>query len=77
MNDHKIFADPLKVEDVGDCYFYHTMEIPGYGLLRGDWDLRRGVDDYLGNVEFTGKRVLELVQRAVFSLSRWKSAAPR
>jgi SAM-dependent methyltransferase len=60
MNDDRIFAAPEKVEDVADCYFYHTMELPGYGLINGDWDLRRGVDNYLGKVEFTGKRVLEI-----------------
>jgi hypothetical protein len=60
MNDDKIFAAPEKVEDVADCYFYHTMELPGYGVINGDWDLRRGVDDYLGNVMFAAKRVLEI-----------------
>jgi SAM-dependent methyltransferase len=60
MNDDKIFAAPEKVEDVADCYFYHTMELPGYGVINGDWDLRRGVHDYLGNVTFAGKRVLEI-----------------
>jgi SAM-dependent methyltransferase len=60
MNDNKIFAAPEKVEDVADCYFYHTMELPGYGVIKGDWDLRHGVDDYLGNVTFAGKRVLEI-----------------
>ena len=28
--------------------------------MNGDWDLRRGVDDYLGKVVFAGKRVLEI-----------------
>lgn len=60
MNDDKIFAAPEKVEDVADCYFYHTMELPGYGVINGDWDLRHGVDDYLGKVTFAGKRVLEI-----------------
>jgi SAM-dependent methyltransferase len=60
MNDNKIFAEPLKVEDIGDCYFYHTMELPGYGVMNGDWDLRRGVGDYLGKVVFAGQRVLEI-----------------
>jgi SAM-dependent methyltransferase len=55
-----IFAAPLKVEEVADCYFYHTMELPGYGVMNGDWDLRRGVDDYLGKVAFAGQRVLEI-----------------
>jgi len=56
----KIFADPVKVADTGDCYFYHTVELPSHGVINGDWDLRRGVDNYLGNVAFAGQRVLEI-----------------
>jgi SAM-dependent methyltransferase len=59
-SDDKIFAEPLKVENVADCYFYHTMELPGHGVMNGDWDLRPAVDDYLGKVGFTGRRVLEI-----------------
>ncbi len=61
VSDENIFAVPLKVEDVADCYFYHTMELPGYGVIEGrDWDLRGGVDEYLGKVDFAGQRVLEI-----------------
>ena len=56
----EIFATPLKVEDPADGGFYHTMEIPGHGLVTGQWDLRDGVDDYLGKVAFAGQRVLEI-----------------
>ena len=59
-SNDKIFAVPQKVEDVADCYFYHTVELPGYGVITGDWDLRHGVDDYLGKVAFAGQRVLEI-----------------
>ncbi len=61
MTDEKIFATPRKVKDVADCYFYHTMELPGRGVIEGrDWDLRGRVDEYLGNVDFAGHRVLEI-----------------
>ena len=61
MSDANIFATPRKVEDVVDCYFYHTMELPGRGVIEGrDWDLRGRVDEYLGNVNFAGQRVLEI-----------------
>jgi SAM-dependent methyltransferase len=36
------------------------MEIPGHGLVTGEWDLRAGVEDYLGHVQLRGKRVLEI-----------------
>src|SRR5262245_47521602 len=59
-SNDEIFAAPLKVEDPADCDFYHTMEVPGHGLMTGQWDLRGGVDDYLGKVVFAGQRVLEI-----------------
>jgi hypothetical protein len=31
-----------------DCGFYHTIEIPGHGMVRGMWDLRGGMSAYLG-----------------------------
>src|SRR5262249_56258160 len=36
------------------------MELPGHGVMNGDWDLRRAVDEYLGKVSFAGRRVLEI-----------------
>jgi hypothetical protein len=59
MNE-TIFATPRVVTDLDRCYFYHTMDIPTYGLVHGEWDLRTGVDAYLGNVSFKDNRVLEL-----------------
>ncbi len=58
--DQTVYAEPRTVTDLKDCLFYHTVDLPGYGVVDGEWDLRQGVDDYLGHVSFTGKRVLEL-----------------
>jgi hypothetical protein len=55
-----LYATPRVVTDVGQCHFYHTMDIPGHGLVPGEWDLRGGVDDYLGHADLRGKRVLEV-----------------
>ena len=55
-----VYAEPRTVTDLEECYFYHSMEIPGYGLVEGPWDLRGGVDDYLGGVDLRDKRVLEI-----------------
>jgi SAM-dependent methyltransferase len=55
-----IYASPRTVTDLNECYFYHSMEIPGWGEMQGEWDLRAGVRDYLGNVALEGKRVLEI-----------------
>jgi hypothetical protein len=58
--ESSVYAEPRTVTDLEECYFYHSMEIPGYGLVEGPWDLRGGVDDYLGGVDLRDKRVLEV-----------------
>ena len=42
------------------AYFYHTMDLPGRGLVTGDWDLRGKMDLYLGRVDYAGRSVLEV-----------------
>jgi SAM-dependent methyltransferase len=60
MPDNGVFALPREIKDTSDCYFYHKMEVPGFGVVGGEWDLRGGEEQYLGGVSFSGKRVLEL-----------------
>lgn len=55
-----LYATRADVPALADCDFYHTVELPGYGVIAGDWDLRAGVDDYLGREPLAGKRVLEI-----------------
>ena len=55
-----VWAEPRDVARVEDCYFYHTMDIPNHGTVRGEWDLRGRETTYLGNVDVQGKRVLEI-----------------
>ena len=55
-----LYASPRVVTDLAVCDFYHTMDIPGYGLVQGYWDLRPDIDAYLGATDVRGKRVLEL-----------------
>ena len=54
------YATPRTVTDLCACYFYHTMDVPGHGLVEGEWDLRDGIRAYLGNVDLAGQRVLEV-----------------
>lgn len=54
------YAAPVRVTDIAECYYYHTMDVPGHGVVAGEWDLRGGVDDYLGHADVAGKRVLEI-----------------
>lgn len=55
-----VYAAPRTVTDVADCYFYHIMEIPGHGMVGGEWDLRGREHQYLGGTALRGKRVLEM-----------------
>jgi SAM-dependent methyltransferase len=54
------YARPRVVASIDHCHFYHTMELPGLGVVRGEWDLRNGIDAYLGGVNVRGCRVLDL-----------------
>jgi len=56
----QLYEQPWNITSVDQCNFYHTTDIPGIGLAEGQWDLREGVDEYLGPYDFTGKRVLEI-----------------
>jgi len=55
---NNIFSEPRDPK-FEDCYFYHTMDVPDHGVVRGEWDLRGKTEDYLGHVKFSDKRVLE------------------
>ena len=51
-------SDSILLED---CQFYHVQDIPGVSeLTKGSFDLRKGVKEYLGHVDFKNKTVLEL-----------------
>ncbi len=60
MEDTKLYAKAPENIGIEDCFFYHTMDIPGIGLVEGQWDLRGGESTYLGDCPFEGKRVLEM-----------------
>ena len=54
------YAPEQDVRSVEDCFFYHSMDLPGIGSVSGEWDLRGRLDDYLGPIELSGKRVLDV-----------------
>lgn len=55
-----LFASPRFVMNPDDCLFYHTVDLPGHGTIPGFWDIRGKESQYLGEVEFKDKRVLEI-----------------
>lgn len=58
--DKAVWADPPENVSLDECYFYHTMDIPGQGVVKGEWDLRGREARYLGDLALHGKRVLEI-----------------
>ena len=55
-----MYQQPRHVERIEDCDFYHAVELPGLGLQKGRWDLRRDPAQYYGNVDVAGKTVLDV-----------------
>jgi hypothetical protein len=55
-----IYANPRFVDKLENCYFYHTMDLPGIGKVEGNWDMQGAVGEYLGHTAFSGKRVLDV-----------------
>src|SRR5215831_11534965 len=53
-------AAPRFVDSIDDCFFYHTMELPGIGVVHGQWDLRGRFADYVGGVSVKGKSVIDI-----------------
>ena len=54
-----LYATPREAR-FEECSFYHHMDLPVVGEVGSGWDLRPTVDTYLGNLDFRGKRVLDV-----------------
>ena len=71
-------AQPRYVESPSDCFFYHTMDLPGFGEVRGHWDLRGRFNEYIGGVDLTAKSVIDVGAATGFlSFAAEKSGAAR
>ena len=74
MRAESPYANPRVIESADDCEFYHSMDLAGAGLVRGHWDLRAGVRDYLGGIDVAGKRVLDIGTASGFLAFSMESA---
>jgi SAM-dependent methyltransferase len=73
-----MLTQPRYVESPSDCFFYHTMELPGFGEVRGHWDLRDRFKEYIGGVDLSGKSVIDIGAATGFlSFEAEKSGATR
>jgi SAM-dependent methyltransferase len=55
-----LYAEPRIVNDLSECQFFHAMDLPGGVAVHGNWDLRGSFEKYTANVDFAGKRVLDV-----------------
>ena len=68
-----LFVSPRRVLTLDECLYYHTIELPELGLVRGAWDLRGGEDAYLGGVKLEGRSVLEIGPASGFLTAHMES----
>src|SRR5271157_3419337 len=54
------FETPRDVRHADNCFFYHTLDLPGIGEVEGCWDLRGRFDEYIGGVRLRDKSVLDV-----------------
>jgi SAM-dependent methyltransferase len=55
-----MYANPRDIQSIDECFFYHTIELPRFGVQEGGWDLRGRFADYIGHVDLLDKRVLDV-----------------
>ena len=58
--ESSIYATPQYVGSPDECFFYHTTDVPELGTQSGPWDLRGRFSDYIGGLDLTGQRVLDV-----------------
>lgn len=56
----RIYASSRSGLTLDDCDFYHTSVLNDGSVIQGAWDHRGTERAYLGNLQFNGRRVLEL-----------------
>jgi hypothetical protein len=45
---------------IDDCWWYHSIDLPNFGTVEGQWDLRGRFSDYIGGVDLRGHTVLDV-----------------
>ncbi|HKP45629.1 MAG TPA: hypothetical protein VJT50_03455, partial [Pyrinomonadaceae bacterium] len=55
-----LLAPSRFIEKLEDCFFYHAMDLPKFGLVPAHWDLRGRFDEYTGGIDVRGKSVLDV-----------------
>jgi hypothetical protein len=54
-----LFQKPRAKPERPDCIFYHSFDLPDGTEIVGEWDMRGKFDEYVGNLDLSGKRVID------------------
>jgi len=54
------YIRPWPKPQLQECFWYRTVDLPGIGVVEGQWDLRGKFGDYTGHVNLAGKRILDI-----------------
>lgn len=60
MNEQPLYAQARSVDSKDDCFFYHFMDLPQEPTVGSTWDLRDCAEEYLGKLDYRGKRTLDV-----------------
>ena len=60
FNMNLTIEEPWEVADEDEFYFYHCFKLNDGGTIDGDWDISFDFENYIGNVDLCGKKVLDM-----------------
>jgi hypothetical protein len=69
-----MYTQPKTNIKLEDCTFYHSFNFPDGTIVNGDWDLRYCIKEYLGNINYEGKRVMDVGAASgclSFEMEKW------
>jgi hypothetical protein len=57
--ERELFEKVRPKPALADCLFYHSFNLPDGTEIVGEWDMRGKFDQYVGNLDLKGKRVID------------------
>lgn len=55
-----MFIESKKNIKIEDCIFYHSFKMPDGQIIHGNWDLTECVEEYLGKIDYSKKRIIDI-----------------
>jgi 2-polyprenyl-3-methyl-5-hydroxy-6-metoxy-1,4-benzoquinol methylase len=57
--EFSLYQEPRAKPEREKCFFYHSFDFPDGSEIIGDWDMRGRFDQYVGNLDLAGLRVID------------------